>query len=131
MSDFNLKKLIEELSTYAHHFYQRCRINVCIADENIKNEGMCPIPIEYADLEGENAQRQKGEGRNRFGIEPGQVVYFVSCHCTLDIALSCGLSHIIARGGTWKPGFTRHCCVLDRPRKNGTHNDTHQKIPKF
>ena len=128
MGDENRKELIAEFSTYAHHFYQRCGTNICLAAKNIGMQGMPPLPLEV------DLTRADARNTETIKIQPGQVVKFVSYHCTLDIFLSCGLFHIIgfeSGGPIQRPICTRCCCVLDRPGKDSDHTDTQGRLRKI
>lgn len=96
MSNDKRQEMIKQFSTYACHFYQRCRINIWLAAENIYLNGMPELPLQGVNLDLANAKNQ-----DTLKIKPGQVVKFVSHHCMLDVILSYGLLHIIGIWGNW------------------------------
>ena len=88
-----------------------------VAEKNLAVRGLPPLPIT---LGGVNT----GKKIDRIYIQPGQVVEFVSYHCTLDVILSCRLLHIIELCETSRPAYSRCCCVFHWPGKNGDYSDT-------
>lgn len=72
--------MITEFRTYAYLFYRRCKTNICLAEANLDRQGMPQLPLKDVDL-----RRADAGNTDPLKIQPGQVVEFVSYHCTLDV----------------------------------------------